>query len=670
MLHRLSAAVRKWDSEFRKLPDWPRRYGLAMAALFAATAISAILMRTVGRKASLVYALLFELLIMGAAWLGYGPGLLVCALVTFVIPGILMPARASHVDFGRFGLLVVISLLISRISTSKRSTEATLRRSAEDLEERVQERTAELRRNEQRLREQAQLLDLAQDAILSKDDAGRIRYWSRGAEQMYGWTAEEAVGKISHELLKTVFPEPLSDIAARVHSHGSWQGEITQARHDGTCIVVMSRWALCPGPDGGPPGSLEINDDITDRRRVEEQLRHTQKMESIGLLAGGVAHDFNNLLTVITGYAEMLIGKMPPGSSTYDCLLEIRAAAERAAGLTQQLLSFSRKQVLQPAVVNLNHVVTDIRKMLVRLIGEDIEVVTRLDPALGNVTADAGQLQQIVVNLAVNARDAMPHGGFLIVETSEITFTEPYRITHPEVQLGPHVTLTVTDSGIGMTREVQERLFEPFFTTKPKGSGTGLGLATVYGMVKQAGGWIWVYSEVGHGSTFKIYLPRTSSAVAEIAATCESDLNGHETVLVVEDQIEVRRLAVAALQLYGYHVLQAPDGNAALLICEQFAGTIDLLLTDVIMPGMTGRDLADRVSQRRPNTRILFVSGYPESAISYRGVLQSEVAYLQKPFTPQSLAQKVRSTLGLRRAGSRGNQAAQAGTAASGNDTP
>jgi len=238
------------------------------------------------------------------------------------------------------------------------------------------------------------------------------------------------------------------------------------------------------------------------------------------------------------------------------------------------------------------------------------------------------------------------------------------------VQLGPHVMLTVTDSGIGMTREVQERLFEPFFTTKPKGSGTGLGLATVYGMVKQAGGWIWVYSEVGHGSTFKIYLPRTSSAVAEIAATCESDLNGHETVLVVEDQIEVRRLAVAALQLYGYHVLQAPDGNAALLICEQFAGTIDLLLTDVIMPGMTGRDLADRVSQRRPNTRILFVSGYPESAISYRGVLQSEVAYLQKPFTPQSLAQKVRSTLGLRRAGSRGNQAAQAGTAASGNDTP
>lgn len=645
-MNRLKTIVRPWVSRFERIPEGPRRYALAILTLCIATGISAVLLNTVGRKASLVYALLFELLIMAAAWLGYGPGLLVCGIVTFVLPKLLIPARATHVDFGRFGLLVIISLLISWISASKRRTEKSLRRSAEELEERVRQRTIELQQNEQRLREQAQLLDLAQDAIVSKDANGVIRYWSRGAEMMYGWTAAEASGKSCRELLKTVFPEPISGIEAKLSQRGSWQGELIHTRRDGTQLRVVSHWATCPGPEGELPGSLEINADVTDQRRVEEQLRHTQKMESIGLLAGGVAHDFNNLLTVITGYAEMSLGEVPPNSSIHDSLVEIRAAGERAAGLTQQLLAFSRKQLLQPTVLNVNAVVSDIRKMLARLIGENIKVATRLDPSIGNVLADFGQLQQIVVNLAVNARDAMPQGGTLLIETAETVFDEAYKQTHPEVHLGPHIMLAVTDTGTGMTNEVREHLFEPFFTTKPKGSGTGLGLSTVYGMVKQAGGWIWVYSEPGCGTAFKIYLPRTNTEASPTASDFNENLNGRETVLVVEDQVEVRRLAVAALQRYGYTVLEAGDGEAALQLCDKFTGTIDLLLTDVIMPGMTGVDLAKRLAGRRPGMHALFVSGYTETAISDRGVLPSDVAYLQKPFTPQSLAKKVRSVLG------------------------
>jgi PAS domain S-box-containing protein len=644
-VHTRSKTFRTWLNRIERIPPGPRSYALAISALMLTTAIFAILLNTVGRRASLVYVLLFDVLIMAASWLGYGPGLLVCTLCTFVIPKLLLPNRPLHPDLGRFAMLVMISLLISTISRSKRKTETALRRNAEELEERVKQRTLDLQRSDHTLREQARLLDLAQDAILAKDGDGVIRYWSRGAERMYGWTSEEALGHVCHELLKTAFPEPLAAIHVKLQDGGSWQGEVVQKRRDGGELNATTHWTLWPSPNGGPPGSLEINADVTDRRRVEEQLRHTQKMESIGLLAGGVAHDFNNLLTVISGYAEMALNDVDSGSQAYESLVEIRAAGERAAALTQQLLAFSRKQLLQPTVVNVNQVVTEIRKMLTRLIGENIKIVTRLDPKLGNVVADAGQLQQIVVNLAVNARDAMTEGGTLLIETAEVEFDETYQHTHPEVRLGPHIMLAVTDSGTGMTREVRERLFEPFFTTKPKGSGTGLGLSVVYGMVKQAGGWIWVYSEPGSGTVFKLYFPRTSAKITAATVAPDTDLSGGGTILVVEDQAEVRHLAVAALERYGYTVLEASDGESALQLSDRHAGPIDLLVTDVIMPGMTGCDLASRLAEKRPETRALFVSGYTESTILKRGVLKNEIAFLQKPFTPQTLARKVRSLM-------------------------
>jgi CheY-like chemotaxis protein len=369
-------------------------------------------------------------------------------------------------------------------------------------------------------------------------------------------------------------------------------------------------------------------------------------VESIGLLAGGVAHDFNNLLTVLNGYAEMALEDAAPDSNIREHLLEMRAAGERAAALTHQLLAFSRKQLLQPTVLNLNYVVTDLQRMLRRLIGEHIEIVTRLTPTLGNVMADAGQIEQIIMNLAVNARDAMPNGGTLTLETADVTLDESYVGAHPEARTGPHVMLAVTDTGTGMTPAVQARLFEPFFTTKPKGAGTGLGLATVYGMVKQSEGSIWVYSEVGRGTSFKIYLPVTDASAQSAKATPKSDLHGNETILIVEDQSEVRKLASRALERYGYKVLVAANGEEALAVSQGHLEAIHLLLTDVVMPGMTGREVAHSLLQRRPGLRVLFMSGYTEGAFPHNEMVDAQSGYLEKPFTPESLAERVRDVLG------------------------
>ena len=386
---------------------------------------------------------------------------------------------------------------------------------------------------------------------------------------------------------------------------------------------------------------------------LQEQLRQSQKMESIGQLAGGVAHDFNNILTVIHGYSELVINSLEPANPIRDDVKEIKTAAERASALTRQLLAFSRKQVLQPKVIDLNSLVTNMVKMLRRMIGEGIKLNTLLASDLASIKADPGQIEQIMLNLAVNAKDAMPNGGTLTVETANVELDQDYANLHLNVVPGPYVMLSVSDTGVGMTPEVRERVLEPFFTTKEKGKGTGLGLATVYGIVKQSGGNIWIYSEPGQGSTFKIYLPRVeedTDFLQQVAVAAPSQ-HGSETILLVEDEKMVRSLALTILKRQGYKVLEAENGDRAFSIAqEQDANSIHLLLTDVVMPGMSGHELSERLKPQCPGMRVIYMSGYTDEAIVEKhGLSAPGIHYLQKPFPPDTLVKKVRSVLdGLR----------------------
>jgi PAS domain S-box-containing protein len=391
-----------------------------------------------------------------------------------------------------------------------------------------------------------------------------------------------------------------------------------------------------------------------ERKRAEEalrtseaQFRQAQKMEAVGRLAGGIAHDFNNLLTAIFGYADLMAEDLPAGSPAHDDLNEIRTAATRAAALTRQLLAFSRQQVLQPAVLNINEVIETLEKMLRRLLGEDIALETHLAPDLGNAEADAGQLEQVIMNLVVNARDAMPTGGKLTIETANVALGGEYAQVHRPVAPGDYVMLAVSDSGIGMDDAVKTRLFEPFFTTKEVGKGTGLGLATVYGIVKQSGGYIWVYSEPGHGAAFKVYLPRVHAPVdaAKQAAPTAGPLGGTETILLAEDDDLVRPLARELLVKLGYRVLDAADAAGALALGRGHPGDIDLLVSDVVLPGQSGLQLARQLAADRPRMKVLYMSGYTDEAIVRHGLLDPGTNFLQKPFTPAGLARKVREVL-------------------------
>jgi PAS domain S-box-containing protein len=388
--------------------------------------------------------------------------------------------------------------------------------------------------------------------------------------------------------------------------------------------------------------------DVTDHQQLEEEFRQAQKMEAVGRLAGGVAHDFNNLLTIITGYTQLTL-ELLANSQLRSYQEEILKAGERASGLVRRLLAFTRRQSLEPQVVDLNAIVMSSEKMVHRLIGEDIEVVTVMQPGLGAVRTDPAQIEQVIINLSINARDAMPNGGKLIIETTNVDLLQAYADSHVAVTPGPYVMLSVSDTGTGMDANTRAHIFEPFFTTKEKGKGTGLGLATVYGVIKQSGGNVWVYSELGMGTTFKIYLPRVDAITetTQPVAVPVSQPQGSETILLVEDEEGIRSLVRGILQARGYTVLEAGRPLEALEISKMFEGPIHLLFTDVVMPQMSGREVAEKISAGRPTTKVLYMSGYTDHAIAHHGVLNPGVPFLQKPFTPQALTQKVREVLDI-----------------------
>lgn len=394
--------------------------------------------------------------------------------------------------------------------------------------------------------------------------------------------------------------------------------------------------------------------ELEERRKVEAALAeserkflHAQKMEAVGRLAGGVAHDFNNILSVVLSYSEMLRDELSQGDPLREDLDQINQAGQRAATLTRQLLAFSRQQVLDPRVLSINSVISDVEKMLRRILGADVDLTLHLDANLANCKLDPGQLEQILMNLIINAKDAMPSGGRLMIETANVMLDSEYVLAHPEASLGPNVVLAVSDTGTGMDQETLTRIFEPFFTTKPKEKGTGLGLSTVYGIVKQSGGSIWVYSEIGSGTTFKIYFPHASEPRGGfgVPLTKVVNLRGSETVLLVEDEEQLRTLVRTILRGAGYNVLEASNGGEALLLYEQYTARIHLLLTDVVMPKMSGRQLAERLIEVRRDLKVLYMSGYTEDAIIHHGILTSGINYLQKPLTPDLLLRKVRQVL-------------------------
>ncbi len=423
--------------------------------------------------------------------------------------------------------------------------------------------------------------------------------------------------------------------------------EMEWKRQDGTPITVRCS-GRCINDENGVPAYFEVfAEDVTEKRVLEKQLRMAQKMEAIGRLSGGIAHDFNNLLGVIIGYSGVLKKQLGPGNALCEHALEIEKAGQRAASLTKQLLAFSRQQVLTPAVLNLNSLATDMEKMLPRLLGEDIEVSLTLDPELGNVKADQSQIEQVIMNLAVNARDAMPTGGKMQVQTSNVQLDQAYTWNHPGSKVGEYVLLAVTDTGMGMDAGTLTHIFEPFFTTKERGKGTGLGLATVYGVVKQSNGYIWVDSAPGKGASFQIYLPRHvgEPGADEPKNDSGEKLRGSETILLVEDAEPLRKLAQAFLEAGGFRVLPAESGESALEVAARFGGTFDLLLTDVVMPGMNGRVLAEQLSPRQPGIKVLYMSGYTDSFIAGHGVLDPKTHLLHKPFTEEVLIRKVREVL-------------------------
>jgi PAS domain S-box-containing protein len=490
-------------------------------------------------------------------------------------------------------------------------------------------------------------------ALVAHDLQGNVILWNDAAERMFGWTTEEIMGH-PVPIIPTAQIEEFYQRRARVlQGEDISNEEMKRLRKDGTLLDVSISITPFRDAEGRIIGALGAYLDVTERKRLEAQLLQSQKLESIGRLAGGIAHDFNNLLTVINCHSDLLLERISPGGPVVDALQEIRKAGEQASSLTRQLLAFSRRQMLQSRVLDLNAIVRDISGMLQRLLGEDIELVIELANMPARVKIDPGQFQQVIMNLAVNARDAMPNGGRLTITTA-ILEELPVRSGDGDSIDTPQVLLAVRDTGGGMDEETQRRMFEPFFTTKPPGKGTGLGLSMVWGIVKQSGGHLWVQSELGKGTTFTLLLPRVEepAAVGESRPRRAITLHGSETILLVEDQPQLRELTSHILTGYGYRVLEAANGTEALRIVEQDGTAIDLVVTDIVMPGMTGIELGKRIRNLRPEFKLLYMSGYTDDVILQQGEFEAGAAYIEKPYTPEGLATKIRQVLGVSAAGS------------------
>jgi PAS domain S-box-containing protein len=510
----------------------------------------------------------------------------------------------------------------------------------------------EIKRNEQALRRsEARYRSLVQSSVYGiyrSSLEGRFLDVNPALIMMLGYSTAEEVLLLDPEKDIFAHPDEHTHLIEEFRRTGRLDGiEVKWKRKDGSAITVRVSGRAVSSADE-PADVLEaIAEDVTDRRALEDQFRQAQKMEAVGRLAGGVAHDFNNLLMVISGYAEVILSNLDFDHPLREKATAIQQASDRATTLTRQLLAFSRKQLLELKVVDVNAIVADMERLLRPLIGENVELVAKLAPQAGYVRADAGQLEQVLMNLVVNAKDAMPAGGRLTIQTQNLALDEGHRPGQTFIHPGQYVMLSVSDTGTGMDKETQSRIFEPFFTTKEKGKGTGLGLSTVYGIVKQSGGYVIVQSELGHGTSFHIYLPQVEGTSEKHAApVAGTPAGGTETVLLVEDEESVRQLVRDTLEAKGYKVVEAENGEAGLAAATGHQGKIDLVITDVVMPGVGGREMVERISATRPEAKVLYLSGYTEDAILSEGSIQSGTAFLQKPFTLQSLSKKVREVLG------------------------
>jgi len=602
------------------------RYGVAVLSVILAL-IPALMLSDVVESRLLVFAVA----IMVSAWYGgWKPGLVATSFALTVSSYFSLAGGHSHAEYRtaiiHLTLFVFVALLICWFNAALRSAQEGLRRSEVNFRS---------------------LVTNAPYGICRCDATGVLLSANPALVSMLGYgSSSELVGRS----LPTLYAESQQWFTAADYFRSSqrFTGLIAEwLRKDGSTIIARLSGRTIRDEKNNTFFEL-FAEDITEHRTLEQQLRQAQKMEAVGRLAGGIAHDFNNLLMVISGYCEFLLERIGPDPAVRGPAQEIAKAAKRATSLTVQLLAFSRKQMLAPKLLDLNAVVTENLKLLTRLIGEDIDLVMIPGGELGLVKADPGQIEQVIMNLAVNARDAMPRGGNLVIETANVRLDESYTRTHAGVEAGEYVMIAVSDSGVGMDIETQSHIFEPFFTTKgPK--GTGLGLSTVYGIIKQSGGYIWVYSELNKGTTFKVYLPRVSGAgevvAPQLPVPLAETVPGHETILLVEDESTVRELTQQYLQAQGYTVFEAADPNIAMQISAAHSGPIHLLLTDVIMPGMNGRELAQRITASRSETRVLYMSGYTENAIGHNGTLEPGINLLQKPFTLPSLRARVRQAL-------------------------